>query len=368
MPGSSQQRVTTAHLPSRAAFWIVQLAGWSVFGINNYFATAPELLEFEKFPVFLIKMAFAALGFCFSSLLYGLYAHLAPRFRDTMRLVVFVALASITLGIIWHLVYRLALPQPFGGVDMILQFTFVVEAVNNIFILGAWSAAYFGLVFLRDSRIQEQAVVEARSLAQEAQLRALQYQLNPHFLFNALNSIRALTREDPVRADEMVTQLAEFLRFALTDAPAWQTQLHGEIDALEKYLAIEQTRFEDKLQVEIDIEPGAGECVIPKLLLHPLLENAIKHGMRTSPTPLRVVLRAAKSEGQLHIEVANTGKLAHEDSRHAVGDPDTGIGIANVRERLEHAHPGNHHFEMFQDGDWVRAVLKINQTPRGPDA
>jgi hypothetical protein len=352
----------------RAAFWTVQLAGWSVLGINNYFATAPELLEIEKLPVFLIKMAFAALGFCFSSLLHGLYAHLTPRFRYSVRLVVFVALACFSFGLIWHLVYRLALPPPFGGADMILQFAFVVEAVNNIFVLLAWSAAYFGLIFLRDSRIQEQAAVEAKSLAQETQLKALQYQLNPHFLFNALNSIRALTRDDRVKADEMVTQLAEFLRFTLADAPARETQLHGEVDALEKYLAIEQTRFEDKLQVEIYIEPNAGDCVIPRLLLHPLLENAIKHGMRTSSMPLRVVLQAAMSDGRLHIEVANTGKLVEGNGQQAVGYRDTGIGLANVRERLEHAYPGNHHFEMIQDGDWVRALVNINQTPRELDA
>ncbi len=352
----------------RMTFWIVQLVGWSTFGLVSYFAAAPELPEFMRIPYLLVRSGFTALGLCFSSLLYALYVHRMPRFRDTAPMVVFVMLACSVLGFAWHLVYRLALPAPYGGLEKILEYTFLAEAATNIFVLLAWSAAYLGLTFLKDSNAQQQAVVEAKALAHEAQLRVLQYQLNPHFLFNALNSVRALIRENPDRASVMVTQLAEFLRFGLTDDPLRTTQLHAEIDALQKYLAIERTRFEDKLQLEIDIEPGARDCAIPRLLLHPLLENAIKHGMRTSPMPLRIVLRASMSGRQLRIEVANTGELVEAEHQHEGGALDTGIGLTNVRERLAHAFPDRHDFCVSHDGEWVRAVLTIDQTPSGSDA
>jgi LytS/YehU family sensor histidine kinase len=345
----------------RTTFWTVQLIGWSAFGINNYLTTAPDLLEFEKLPVFSIKVAFGALGFGFSSLLYALYVHLASRLQDTAKLVVLAVLACFFSGFAWHLVYRLALPPPFGGVQVIAQFTFFVEAVNNIVVLLAWSAAYFGLKFWHDSRIQEQAAVEAKALAKDAQLKALHYQLNPHFLFNALNSVRALTHEDRDRATEMVTQLAEFLRFALNGTPATETSLKNEIDALRKYLAIEQTRFEDKLVVAIDVERMAEDSIVPGLLVHPLLENAIKHGMRTSPMPLQVRLRACLEDGRLVIEVANTGELAEPDPTQQSQPADMGIGLQNVRDRLAHSYPDRHEFEVFQDGDWVRAIISIDQ-------
>ncbi len=344
-------------LASRATFWTVQIVAWSALGINNYLQAAPDLQEFERLPLFLIKMAFSALGVCFSSLLYAAYAFLIRWFRDPVSLLLSAALACCCLGFTWHLFYRLALPPPFGGMDHILQITFIFEAVNNIFVLCAWSAVYYGLWFWRNSKLQEQAVVEANALTQEAKLKALQYQLNPHFLFNSLNSVRALTRDDSKRAGEMVTQLSEFLRSTLTETPLEEFTIEQEVAVLKKYLAVEKTRFEEKLHTEIEIAPEVANCVIPGLLIHPLLENAIKHSMRTSATPLRISLRASRLEGKLRIEVSNTGSLIQTDNTG--NGKDTGIGVSNVRERLEHSYPGQYEFDLYQDGDWVRAVICI---------
>ncbi len=171
-------------MSKRMTFWIVQLVGWSTFGLVTYFAVAPELLDIMRIPYLLVRSGFTALGLCFSSLLYALYVHRMPRFRDTTPMVLFVMLACSIFGFVWQLVYRLALPPPFGGMGKILEYTFLVEVATNIFVLFAWSAAYLGLTLWKDSKTQQQAVVEARALAHEAQLRVLQYQLNPHFLFN----------------------------------------------------------------------------------------------------------------------------------------------------------------------------------------
>ncbi len=153
-----------------------------------------------------------------------------------------------------------------------------------VFAFLVWSAAYFGVLVWRRSQEREREATEARRLAQEAQLQMLAYQLNPHFLFNALTSIRAMIDEDRARARQMVTQLAAFLRHALVERALETTTLAAELDALRGYLAIEQIRFEERLAIETHVDPAAESCAIPAFLIHPLLENAIKHGARDAGT------------------------------------------------------------------------------------
>jgi LytS/YehU family sensor histidine kinase len=146
---------------------------------------------------------------------------------------------------------------------------------------------------------------------------------------------------------------------------------------LRRYLAIEETRFEDRLAVSIEVEADAEERTVPGFLLHPLVENAIKHGMGTSPRPLQVNITARVEGADLRIEVANTGKLVQEGRESGVPDTDVvgargssrvgasplgaRIGLRNVAERLERLYPGVHRFEVRQDGEWVRVVIEIQQ-------
>jgi len=221
-----------------------------------------------------------------------------------------------------------------------------------------WSAAYFGVLVWRRSQEREREATEARRLAQEAQLQMLAYQLNPHFLFNALTSIRAMIDEDRGRARQMVTQLAAFLRHALVERALDTTTLAAELDALQGYLAIEQIRFEERLAIETRVDPAAEPCAIPAFLIHPLLENAIKHGARDAGDgPLRVRLEAAVTDGVLRVEVWNTGSLASgaPDGRA----PNAGIGVRNVRERLVRLFPGRHRFDLTDEKGWVRAVVEL---------
>ncbi len=340
------------------------MAAWTAYGLSTYLSAMPTLLDIEKAPVFFIKLSSAGLGLGLSSLLYILYNHLTERTRQIAPLV-FVGLpASAAFGLTWHLAYRLALPPPRGGIEVITAITFLTDSLDYMVVMLAWTASYFGIRFWHRSRMQEQHALEARALAQEAQLKALSYQLNPHFLFNALNSVRALIQEDRSRAKEMVTQLSEFLRHALMNSGTKVTPLKNEIEALEKYLSIEKTRFEEKLSVSIDVDPDVEGYLVPGFLLHPLLENAIKHGMRTSDFPLRVTLAAQREDGWLRIEVANTGQLT-ADRAELTPAPDTGIGLRNVRERLEQLYPGNHRLELQQDGEWVRVSLEVKQPAGG---
>jgi LytS/YehU family sensor histidine kinase len=213
----------------------------------------------------------------------------------------------------------------------------------------------------------------------------LVYQVNPHFLFNTLNSVRALAAEDPERTRAMVTRLAEFLRAALDADPLAPASLGRELDAAAAYLAIEQVRFGARLRATVDATPEARAAAVPGFLLHPLVENAVTHGRGAAPGgPLHVAVRAWCADGRLTVDVCNGGTLAGGTpagaARTAPGAAGRrGIGVANVRERLALLYGDAAALTLTQDGATVRARLTLPLAPplappaaapapaRGPD-
>jgi hypothetical protein len=353
----------------RSSFWIVQLAVWGAYGFSTYLSGLPSLAEAQMFSMLGVKLLRAALGLVLSLVLYVLYRRVMRRTLNIKTIAAVAVAASLIISAAWQFLYLVAQTPPWGDAVLSVDWaSFRMAFPDYAFVMLAWSAAYLGIEFWRYSRLQEQRALEAKALAREAQLQSLSYQLNPHFLFNALNSIRALIQENAQKAREMVTQLSEFLRYTLVKAPLDEIPLREEVDALRRYLAIEEARFEDRLTVSIDVERPAEDRSVPGFLLHPLVENAIKHGMGTSPRPLQVRIEARVDGQNLHIEIANTGTLAPEpeadDLPVRADAPDgAGIGLENVRERLARLYPDAHRFEVAQHGDWVRSVIEIRQPP-----
>ncbi len=352
-------------LVRRLSFWTVQIAVWGAYGLSTYLSGLPSLAEAQMFSMLGVKLLRAALGLLLSLVLYALYRRVMRSTSDIKIIATLAVAASLVISAAWQFLYLVAQTPPWGDAVLSVDWaSFRMAFPDYAFVMLAWSAAYLGIEFWRYSRLQEQRALEAKALAREAQLQSLSYQLNPHFLFNALNSIRALIQENAQKAREMVTQLSEFLRYTLVKAPLDEIPLREEVDALRRYLAIEEVRFEDRLTVSIDVESAAEERTVPGFLLHPLVENAIKHGMGTSPRPLQVRIEARVDGNDLQIEVANTGVLAAEaaDTPGGADGPDgAGIGLENVRERLARLYPDAHRFEVAQHGDWVRAVIEIRQ-------
>jgi hypothetical protein len=181
--------------------------------------------------------------------------------------------------------------------------------------------------------IEAQTSRRSELLAREAQLRALKAQVNPHFLFNSLNSISALTASDPIRAREMCIQLADFLRTSLRLGERAAIPFREEMELTRMYLNVEQVRFGRRLQLALDVEPACGDCEVPALVIQPLVENAVKHGI------------ALLEEGG---EILMLGRIVREGLRFTIENPydplapasRSGIGLANVRQRLE-ARYGN---------------------------
>jgi hypothetical protein len=196
--------------------------------------------------------------------------------------------------------------------------------------------------------------LEQKSLAQ-ARLETLRYQLNPHFLYNALNSVDALSRKEPEDVPLLIQRLCEYLRYSLDVSDDGTVTLQKELDALHSYLEIEKTRYEDQLDIVINVAPEAASQIIPELLLLPLVENAVKHGMKTSKLPLRIRVIARCEARTLCIEVKNTGRISSDD-RNVF---ERGIGLSNTRSRLELLYGERQHLQIRDKEGWVVVRIEI---------
>ncbi len=192
----------------------------------------------------------------------------------------------------------------------------------------SWTTAYLALSYSITLQEQERQAAELRVQAQEAQNRALRYQINPHFLFNTLNAIAALVRDAPPKAEEMVVQLSDFFRRSLAINPMEDVTLAEEVDLQRLYLEIERTRFPERLRFDVALDAGSAEARVPALLLQPLVENAVKHGIARSEEPTCIRIRARLDGAVLEIVVEND---ARPDGPGAGGEK---VGLRNVAERL----------------------------------
>lgn len=216
--------------------------------------------------------------------------------------------------------------------------------------VGVWIVLY---VRFSDQRRHEAREGQLQLALREAQLRALEAQINPHFLFNSLNSIRALVEFDPPRAQDMLTRLSNVLRNSLRLESAHTVPLRTELEAVSDYLALETVRFGDRLHSAVHIEPAAAECLIPPMILQTLVENAIKHGIGRTKGPGDLIVQAAIRDQVLWLTVENTGQLQHSPGSGAQ------LGLKNIRERLHLLYGEQGRLGLEAEGQRVKATIMI---------
>jgi hypothetical protein len=205
-----------------------------------------------------------------------------------------------------------------------------------------------------DGRVRQVTQQLEIKLLAQARLETLRYQLNPHFLYNALNSVEALSREEPAQIPEVVRRLCECLRYALHPKKGGLATLEQELQQVTSYLRVERVRFGEHLAVETDVSDAARSAIVPEFLLQPLVENAVKYGMRTGEMPLRVVIRTGSANGVLEIEVRNTGRW-YSDAGRATG----GVGLENLKNRLDLLYADRYRLKTAEEAGWVSVTVAI---------
>jgi hypothetical protein len=230
-----------------------------------------------------------------------------------------------------------------------------------------WCAIYFGLEANETRRRAEREAAEnisraafAEAAARHNELRHLEAQMNPHFLFNALNCIVAASR-DHVAVERVTQDLADYLRFSLAPSQPLEP-LSRELDALEKYLAIQQSRFGADLVCTLSCEPEARSVAVPPMMIQPLLENAFHYGAQTSPMPLTVSVMASVRDGALCVIVANSGSWVPPDPARSIGS-----GIQTLRKRLELLFGSAATADVCREEGWVRVVIRLPVADRHAD-
>jgi LytS/YehU family sensor histidine kinase len=229
------------------------------------------------------------------------------------------------------------------------------QAFEATIVLIAWGALYFGIKYYGTVEEQSRRLLAFEATAREAQLQALRYQLQPHFLFNTLNAISTLVvSKQPEQATEMIARLGGLLRNTLSFPETHVVTLREEFAVTEEYLSIEQVRFGSRLTVSLDMSPKAYEAQVPRFLLQPIVENAIRHGIARCPNGGEVVIRASAIADQLRIEIENDRPIQGPQS----GERGEGVGLANTRTRLAtlYGAQGSMSFSTLRDNRFLVSI------------
>jgi sensor histidine kinase YesM len=219
----------------------------------------------------------------------------------------------------------------------------ILQLPSTLFTYWAILGVIYAFNYYRKYRQHELKASHLETQLAQAQLQALKMQLHPHFLFNTLHAISSLMRKDVEAADSMITRLSDLLRLTLENTGVQEVTLRQELEFLERYLEIEQTRFRDRLQVRMEIEPDTLDARVPNLILQPLVENAIRHGIAPRSAPGWIEIRAARDGETLQLQVRDNGP-----GLPPIGQPTLkeGVGLANTRARLEQLYGAAQNFEL----------------------
>lgn len=297
-------------------YWACQISGWLFFVILNIlFYGITNTTSFKEIFNFLLLFI---MGIVFTHVYrYFILKYNIIKIQLFYQLM-FIVLSSVFLSTIY---FRI------GSFFNITLFNLEV-IINGVVPFVFWSLIYFGFHYLQNYKKTEIQNLRWEASSKDIELNKLKSQLNPHFMFNSMNSIRALIDENPAKAKEAVTQLANILRNTLVMNKNKEIFLEEELKIVRDYLALEHIRYEERLKYDFDIEEEALKKIVPPLIVQAQVENAIKHGISKLPKGGSVLVKAKTLNKDLLIEVTNTGQLSNEKS-------DTGFGLLNSKQRLE---------------------------------
>jgi LytS/YehU family sensor histidine kinase len=321
------------------AFWMLQSTGWGGYFLLR---TLSGMANAMGWSFVLHTALLTATGYSITLLMAAAYRRLI-RMKPLITwpasiAIVIIAAAAFSAIETWsHATFVMPGAQPEG-------IRFLGAILMTVILLIAWSALYYSINYYLMLEKQTDRLLRLESQASSAQLAMLRYQLNPHFLFNTLNSISTLVLlKQTDRANAMLSRLSSFLRYTLVNEPMGQVTVAQEIETLKLYLEIEKMRFEDRLRPSFEIEPSVARARLPSLLLQPLVENSIKYAVTPQEEGADIEVAAKRNIDRVVITVSDTGPGAEDHWVRA--QESTGVGLANIRDRLAQAYGPDHRFE-----------------------
>ena len=346
------------------AFWNLQILGWAAWlGLRG----VSGLANVQAFTFFIPQTISAITGFSLTLILSVCYRALISR-RPLLMWGVSFGLAGVATAL-WAFidawVAQIQNPASEAGFTSLLLGAIYIDATS----LAAWSALYFAINYFLQLEEQNDRVIRLEAQAASAQLAMLRYQLNPHFLFNTLNSISTLVllkQAEPANA--MLSRLSAFLRYTLANEPTAQVTLAQEIETLKLYLDIEKMRFEERLRPHFAIDPAVSRARLPSLLLQPLIENAIKYAVTPQEDGADITISAQLAGQNVRITVSDTGMGLPADGADPTtggATESTGVGLANIRDRLAQAFGDQQRFDAHRGADGGFTV--VIEFPFQPD-
>lgn len=357
--------------------WSLFVGFWTVIGLSFASQFYLSSLRFGYYTVTWGQAISITLGDWYVWALLSLpivwFARRFPLHRQQWPRVLVIHVAASLVVCLAYVLVRAAVGQlqnPILGMTTTFRSTveqlFLKNTLLNLIIYWIIVSVSHAFDYYRKYRDREVAAAELERRLAEARLMALQMQLNPHFLFNTLHTIAALVHRDPEEAEEMIARLSALLRLALENTDANEVSLREELDFLRRYLEIEQTRFGSRLEIRQDIAPETLEARVPNLLLQPLVENAIRHGIERNAGAGLIEIRAWRDGPQLHVDVSDNG--AGTVSGQAIR---LGIGLSNTKARLDHLYGATQHFRLLrrpEGGLRVSVTLPFRSLTPTPDA
>lgn len=351
---------------------------WGVWTIVGLFFTSQIYLTYiySEHPVPLSKALFSQLTTAYlGALITPLVLWLAGRFRIErqrwLRSLLIHVLASAAIAIILSSVHYSVMVLYYKGPG---AFSLSDLLRNALYSLDTEMLLYWFIVLMNHSfnyynRYQNGELKASQLETQlvQAQLQALKMQLHPHFFFNTLHSISALLNKDTEAARTMIARLGDFLRITLENSGTQEVTLEQELEFLRCYLEIEQVRFHDRLTTRMNIEPQTLELKVPNLILQPIVENAIRHGIASQSAPGRIEIRSERLNGMLRLQVRDNGPGLPLDG-HSGNPFHDGLGLTNTRARLRKIYGAAHHFELANEPEGgVVVTIEIPAKMTGGD-
>ncbi len=344
------KRTILKNAPS-GKFFITNIIGWSIVAlINLIFQSIRTNFDFERALFGIFPMAW---GFVFTTALRYYWGIRDVYSKKPNRIIIGIIPQSIITTI-------LIVVTGIGTILLLRDYSTspVTLMINNFLslypVILLWITIYFLFIYYIANREKELANLRLINSLQAARLDSLRAQLNPHFLFNTLNNIRSLIREDGERARDMISSLTDILRYSLTSRNEQKVTLKNEAGFLTEYLKLESLHMEERLKYEINISAECERALVPPMIVQLVAENAIKHGLSKLKEGGVINISVSREESNLKIKVSNTGTLAVEK-----GNAEGGVGIANIKDRLSILYGKDASFSLYQEGNLVNALITL---------